>query len=111
MARKPLINTRVERDTKEAFDAYADSLDDDDVSDSEVARHLLRAGLATKGYPVGTTTIEEPDSDDADDADDANDDEPELTTRAFGQAFSLQTTWRLGVLVALIILVVTEVGI
>jgi hypothetical protein len=51
MARKPLVSTRVEHDTKDAIDAYTDSLDDD-ISDSEATRHLLRAGLAEKGYPV-----------------------------------------------------------
>jgi len=55
MARKPLIQTRVERDTKESIDRYVDSLDDEDISQSEAVRHLLRAGLAEKGHPVAAT--------------------------------------------------------
>lgn len=50
MARKPKIQTRVERDTKDAIDTYTD--DHDDLSQSEAVRHLIRAGLAQKGYPV-----------------------------------------------------------
>lgn len=50
MARKPKIQTRVERDTKDAIDAFNE--DHADLSQSEAVRHLIRAGLAEKGYPV-----------------------------------------------------------
>jgi hypothetical protein len=51
MARKPLIQTRVERDTNEAIEDYIDN-QPEDISQSEAVRHLLRAGLEQKGYPV-----------------------------------------------------------
>jgi len=51
MGRKPKIQCRIERDTDESIGAYRDELDDD-ISQSEAVRHLLRAGLAAKGHPV-----------------------------------------------------------
>lgn len=50
MGRKPKIQTRVERDTKEAIDAYV--AENEDLSQAEAIRHLIRAGLAQKGHPV-----------------------------------------------------------
>ena len=54
MGRKPKIQCRIERDTDESIRAYRDELDDD-ISQSEAVRHLLRAGLAAKGHPVAAT--------------------------------------------------------
>lgn len=53
MGRKPKIQTRVERDTKDAIDRYVEG--NESVSQSEAVRHLIRAGLAEKGYPVAVT--------------------------------------------------------
>lgn len=53
MGRKPKIQTRVEHDTKDALDAYVE--DHPEVSQSEAVRHVIRAGLASKGYPVAMT--------------------------------------------------------
>jgi hypothetical protein len=50
MARKPKIQVRVDRDIKDGIDAYID--DQEDVSEPEAIRHVLRAGLASKGYPI-----------------------------------------------------------
>ncbi len=54
MGRKPKIQCRIERDTDESIRAYRDGLDDD-ISQSEAVRHLIRAGLAAKGHPVAAT--------------------------------------------------------
>jgi hypothetical protein len=51
MGRKPKIQCRIERDTNEAIEDYIEN-QPEDISQSEAVRHLLRAGLAEKGYPV-----------------------------------------------------------
>lgn len=60
MGRKPKIQVRVERDTKDAIDAYVS--DNEDMGEPEAIRSLIRAGLAQKDYPVaaadGGTPIE-----------------------------------------------------
>jgi len=47
MARKPLIQARVEPDTKSALEDYAES---EDLSQSEALRDLLNKALASEGY-------------------------------------------------------------
>jgi hypothetical protein len=51
MGRKPKIQCRIERDTNEAIEEYIEN-QPEEISQSEAVRHLLRAGLAEKGYPV-----------------------------------------------------------
>lgn len=47
MARKPLLQARVEHTTKDAVDNYAD---ENDLSQSEAVRRLIHHGLADEGY-------------------------------------------------------------
>lgn len=46
---KKRVQTRVAHDTKTEIEAYAT---DRDISESDALRRLIRAGLATEGYPV-----------------------------------------------------------
>lgn len=47
MARKPLVQARVEESRKEAINNYADA---EDISQSEAIRRLIDSGLAAEGY-------------------------------------------------------------
>lgn len=49
MARKPLLQSRVEHATKEAVEDYAEN---NDLSQSEAVRRLIQSGLAQEGYNV-----------------------------------------------------------
>jgi len=51
MAKEP-ITTRLDTDTKQEVQDYAD---DRDIGQTEATRRLIRAGLAAEGYPVATT--------------------------------------------------------
>lgn len=50
MARKPLVQARVEESRKEAINNYADA---EDISQSEAIRRLIDSGLAAEGYNAG----------------------------------------------------------
>jgi len=51
MAKEP-ITTRLDADTKQQVENYAD---EHDIGQTEAARRLIRAGLAEEGYPVAAT--------------------------------------------------------
>lgn len=46
---KSRVQTRVEPDTKEQIDKYAEERE---IGDSEAVRRLIRSGLAAEGHPV-----------------------------------------------------------
>lgn len=61
--------------------------DERDMTEADMYRHLIRTGLDAETDGDGTTE-----------------------TRAFGQAVAFDSLWRGGVALALLVLIVTEVG-
>jgi hypothetical protein len=83
MGRKPQVQTRLPEETYEDFEKYRDNRD---MTDAEATRTLMKAGL------------------------DAEPIDSEPTTRVFDSALSLQRLWALSVTLALLVLLVAEVG-
>ncbi len=79
---KTQVQTRLDADDMDRLEEYRN---EKEVTKAEAVRRLVRRGLRSEGY--------------------AN-----TETRQFGQAVAFTTLWRGGVLLALLILLASEVG-